>query len=278
MTAEKAGEEVNKWFPNYDRTARLTKWLSKRVIGMPFASFMDQSARISGRALKERPMALVSMMMIPGLMSYVSGIAAGITDDEDEVLRAGQGFMERHFTPYLPWRDSKGNALTLDLRYVVPLVNDILPQVREHGAVYIPWFANGPIVTTFIEQMSGRSQFNGKEFEDFGERFSSASQNLLPLPSVIKHGPNRVRRSLDQENRVREDTAYAILGTITGMNLRRPYQSEQAVLEAAAKAKLDGDLRLSTAIIRMWNKRYRPDYRKALSGANVNRVIKDQQE
>lgn len=291
MTPEAAGVEVNKWFPNYDRTSKLTKWMASKPFGMPFASFFDQSLRITGRAVAERPFALTALFAMPGVVDWVSRIMAGISEEEEKILRSNQSYMERYFTPFLPWRDSNGKPLSFDLRYTLPLANDLLPQMREHGALYMPWFANGPLATSFVEFMSGHSQFTGRQFETVGERAGAVGANLIPIPSLIKYGPQRITkaatgtsRSIPEavtgaepgdplDEKLREDTAYAVMGVVTGLNVRRPYAGERDVLDAAAAAKQDGDLPLATAILRKWNQDYRPRDRKPLTMKKVNSRI-----
>ena len=281
MTPEQAGAEVNRWFPNYDRTSKLTQKLSKMPVGPPFASFLDQSIRIAGRASKDRPVAMAAIAMMPGIMDFIGKWGAGMSDEEDEIMRSGQGFLEAYFTPTLPWRDSKGNALHFDLRYIIPLANDILPQVQEHGSIFLPWLLNGPLAQTVINQSSGRSSFTGKQFNTVGERAEDVYNNMVPLPSVIKHSapspfgkPGRIGKTFGEEKN-REDTAYAIVGSIAGMNARRPYQGERHVIDAAARAVVDGDQALAEKMVAMWNQKYKPDVRRPVKLRSVETKAKE---
>lgn len=268
MSEDAAASEVKKWFPQHDRTSKLAKLMAKKWYGMPFASFFDQTVRIMARAAKERPVATLTMMALPGLMNFVSGLVAGVSDDEDKILRASQGGMEKYFTPYLPWRDAKGRPLTLDLRYIYPLANDILPTVSNHGAIRLPWLMSGPVPQTIVEQLSGRNLFTGKEFEGAGARAGAAVSNLAPVPSLVKSAPKRIAKSLGGSPTA-EDAAYAIVGSVAGLNARQPYAAERDVLAAAAAAWEDGDTGLAQDILQTWNDKYRPDYLRPMT---LNRV------
>lgn len=272
MSEQAAAAEVQKWFPQHDRTSKLAKLMAKKWYGMPFASFFDQTIRIMGRGAKERPIATATMMAMPGLLNFVSGVVAGVTDDEDEILRASQGFMEKYFTPYLPWRDSKGRPLTLDLRYIYPLANDLLPDISNHGALRIPWLMNGPIPTTIVEQLSGRRLFTGKEFKGTGDRLAAAASNLAPLPSVVKTAPFRVAKALS-DSPTAEDAAYAIVGSVAGINARQPYAAERDVVKAAAAAWADDNSVLVREILATWNQKYRPDYLRPITMTRVQSQV-----
>lgn len=259
MDTKQASDEVNKWFPNYDRTSRLAQmWSRNPVIGTPFASFTDQAIRITGRAAKDRPIMLMAMLAAPAMIAGIGRMLAGSTEEEERVVRANQGFSERYFTPTIG-RDSKGSLLTLDLRRLVPLANDLTAGQQDHGAITTTLFANGPFVRTLIEQMAGKDMFTGRDIITAGDRAKNLVKNVLPIPSWLQFGPQRITKSLDTRDSKREDLALAIIGTVVGINTRTPYAAEQKVKASIARAWADDDNDLATSMMEVWNDKYRPD-------------------
>ncbi len=265
MSPEVAAEEVNKWFPNYERIGIVTRWLRKSPIGAPFISFVDQSVRIAGRGIVERPLQMATLAAIPGVMNYISAIVIGLNPDEKELIDKERGYFE----PLVPWRDVKGRAQTLDLRYIVPLANDIIPEERR-GGIMLPWIFSGPAMTLAIEQFSGKERFSGREFirEDmtFKERATARAATIaraaVPHPSITYWGTKRIIGSITGERD--EHVANAIIGSLIGLNVRSPYIAEKHVKQIIQNMIDEGDWKEGEILLDVWNERYKPRFLKNL--------------
>lgn len=266
MSPELAAEEVNKWFPNYERIGKVTRWLRKSPIGAPFISFVDQSVRIASRGIAERPLRIATLSSLPGIMNYMATLAVGLNPDEKELIDRERGYFE----PLVPWRDEKGRVQTLDLRYIMPLANDIVPEERR-GGIMVPWLFSGPAMTTAIEQFSGKERFTGKEFirEDmtFKERViargATIARAAVPHPSFAYWGIKRIADSVTGDRD--EHVANAIVGSIIGLNVRSPYIAEKHLKQIAQNMIDENDWREAKILLDTWNERYKPRYLKDIS-------------
>ncbi len=275
MSTEEAAEEVNKWFPNYERTGKVTRWLRNSPIGAPFISFVDQSVRIAGRGFAERPLRVAAIAAMPGIINYISMIAIGLNPDEKELIDANHGYLE----PLMPWRDDKGRVQTVDLRYILPLANDIIPETRR-GSLMIPWMFSGPAATAAIEQFSGKERFTGKEFiregmttmEQVQARLATVIRAAVPHPSFIYWGTKRVIGSITGDRD--EHTANAIVGSLMGLNVRSPYIAEKHVKQVVQNMIADDDWREAKVLLDVWNGQYKPDHLKNLTIEGMARGLR----
>jgi len=265
MSPENAAEEVNRWFPNYERIGKVTRWLRKSPIGAPFISFVDQSVRIASRGIAERPLRIALLASLPGILNYISAIAVGLNPDEKELIDEERGYFE----PLVPWRDKMGRTQTLDLRYIMPLANDIVPEERR-GGLMVPWIFSGPAATAAIEQISGKERFTGKEFirEDMSfkdrvvARGITIARAALPHPSFVYWGTKRVIGSITGDRD--EHVANAIVGSIIGLNIHSPYIVEKHIKQVIQNMVEENDWREAEILRDVWNERYKPKHLKNL--------------
>lgn len=263
MAPDAAAEEVNQWFPNYERIGKITRWLRKSPIGAPFISFVDQSVRIAGRGIVERPLRMAALASLPGVINYIGAIAIGLNPDEKELIDEERGYFE----PLVPWRDEKGRAQVLDLRYIIPLANDIVPEERR-GGLMVPWIFSGPAATTAIEQISGKERFTGREFiredmtpmERVKARAATIARAAIPHPSITYWGSKRIIESVTGDRD--EHVANAIVGSVLGLNIRSPYIVEKHIKQIIQNMVEEQDWREAKILLDVWNKRYKPRYLK----------------
>ena len=266
MSPQEASEEVNKWNPNSARISKLTRVLRQSPVGAPFVSFVDQSIRIAGRAVRDRPLRLLALIAAPGILSYLSALVLGLSDEEKEVADKQRGYFE----PIVPFRGNRGQVMNLDLRYIMPLANDIVPEFR--GDMFsLPWFMQSPMLRAGVEQMINKELFLGRPIvtekmtakEKLLARLGQVALTAAPYPSMVVYGPGRIGRSMDEDGR--ETLGLAILGSLSGINIRPAYVSEGDVREVVKNAWLEGEPELANTILRLWNDRYRP--------ANKDRLV-----
>lgn len=274
MEATKAAAEVDKWFPNYARVSKVTRWLRNSPVGSPFISFFDQSLRIAGRGIKEKPLTTVKLASIPAITSYLSALMIGMSPDEQELVDEGRSYWE----PVLPFRGPNGQAMTLDLRYIVPLANDILPQERN-GSTIVPWMFSGPLANLAIEQLSGKERFSGRELatDDEGRitleaRMASLANTTVPFPTIATYGVERVANA--HTNQSDESLANAIIGSLFGANIRSPYIARDKVEDIARNMIAEGDLGQAQTLLRVWNSKYKPGNQRSLEFPTVAGGIK----
>ncbi len=275
MSPDTAAEEVNKWFPNYERIGKITRWLRKSPVGAPFISFVDQSVRIAGRGLVERPLRVAALASLPGVLNYISAIAIGLNPDERELLDKERSYWE----PLLPWRDSKGRAQVLDLRYIVPLANDIVPENRR-GGIMVPWMFSGPAATLALEQFTGKERFTGREFiredmsplEQAKARGMTIARAAIPHPSIAYWGTKRIIGSITGDRD--EHVANAIIGSIAGLNVRSPYIAEKQIKQVIQNMIDEGDWREGKVLLDVWNERYKPRHLKNLEMKALSRGLR----
>lgn len=277
MSADEAAAEVDKWFPNYSEVGQVTQWLRHSPwIGAPFVSFFDQSVRIvAARGIKERPLRVAAIMALPAVIGYAGALMAGLGDEEKKLMDKSKSYFE----PYIGMRGPDGKALTFDMRYLIPLANDILPHIRN-GSLQVPWVMSGPAPTAVVEQWSGKESFTGHQFirddmtvgEQAKARISQAVKTLAPLPPWATFGKKRIMDAIT--GRSGESTALAILGTLGGVNLRSPYIAEKTVRDIAAEMVKTGDVKKANDLVSMWNDIYKPKYLTNLTLRDAVRSLK----
>ena len=266
MSPDVAAEEVNKWFPNYERIGKITRWLRKSPVGAPFISFVDQSVRIAGRGVAARPLRVATLASLPGILNCMSALAIGLSPDEKELIDKERNYFE----PLVPWRDEKGRTQVLDLRYIVPLANDIIPEERR-GGIMVPWIFSGPAATAAIEQFTGKERFTGREFirEDmtFKERAAARMRTIalaaVPQPSFAYWGTKRIVGSITGDRD--EHVANAVIGSIIGLNVRSPHIAEKHIKQIIQNMIEESDWREAEILKDVWNERYKPGHLKNLN-------------
>ena len=276
MTETEAAAEVDTWMPNYARTCKVTRWLrSTPIAGAPFISFFDQCIRIGLRAARKHPLRLASIIAMPGILTYITTLLLGMSDEERELVDKDRSYFE----PLIPFRDKNGRVLTIDLRYIIPLANDLAPEMRGEG-VRIPWIFSGPLFEFTLEQLTGKERFTGRTFIPQGKdattrekaeaRARQAFKTLAPVPSWMTYGlglgqdrPGRIQRAAEGDSE--ETLARAILGTFSGINIRSPYIAEKHVKTIIGNMLEEKDVDQAKAMLKMWNDVYRPGYRTELT-------------
>jgi hypothetical protein len=278
MSPQEAADEVNKWFPNYAETGRLTRILRESPVGAPFISFTDQAVRIAGRAAKEHPVRLAAVAALPGMLSMFSVMALGMGDEEKELVDSGRSYFE----PLIPWRDEQGRAQTVDVRYIMPLANDLMIQ-EERGPISLPWLMSTPLASTAIEQFSGRERFSGRDFvrEDMttGERWKARGEQLYktagPTPPLAGYGAKRIWNAATGWSG--EPVSQAIIGTLSGVNVRNPYIAERD-LRRKLKSLFETDepekVELARNLIQLWNDTYKPKWFDPIKESGIWQGIK----
>lgn len=268
MSKNRAAAEVNRWFPNYANTAKLTRIMRQSPLGAPFMSFLDQSLRIGGRAFKDRPLRLAAIVALPAILSYIAVHMLGMSPDEKDVVDASRSYWE----PILPMRDDKGRVMTLDLRYIMPLANDLMIQQRE-GVVTLPWAFQGPLAKGVVEQMFNTDMFTGRQIAPTNEdattgekataRLKQAAKTILPIPSPLVYAPGRLAEAA--RDGTQETLARAILGTTAGINIRKPYIREEDAKGLVHRALAEGDEPLAIALLSIYNDKYKNPNAKPLN-------------
>lgn len=272
MSVGRASAEVNKWFPNYDRVAKITRIMRQLPIGAPFASFLDQSIRIAGRAVAERPFRVAAIAAAPAILSYLSSLWMGMSPDEKTLLDSGRSYWE----PIMPMRNEQGSAMTLDLRYIVPMANDIIPDSNA-DTFMPPWLMSAPITRGLMDQMYNKESYTGRpivtegmdDSEKRSARFWQAIKSVAPYPSGAVYGAPRVYNAATGKSK--ENLGLAILGAGLGINIRSPYMQEAKVRDMVKRAIGEGDTKLARELVDVWNTRYKPDNLKPL---DLNRIGK----
>lgn len=248
MKPRAAAREVNKWFPNYAELWRPTQFLSRWPFGGPFLAFNEQAVRIAGRAAVKHPLKLAKWLAFPGVMTalsaYMIGLPGGDDDDERKLIDSGRSYFE----PLLPFRGARGEALTLDMRYMFPMANEVGALVDGDG-VQLPFFLATPPVSTAIDVLWNKDPYFGREIwkkEDsmatkVGKGVWHIVQDAAPIPSLGTWGIARIRRAFGDESR--ETAAQAIAGAVVGISVRQPYVGRKQAFEAIkALAEKDPDV------------------------------------
>jgi DNA repair protein RadC len=229
LTEEQAAAHVRKWFPFYDKGSSGTLKAIGRFV-FPFLSFKRESLRIMGNALKERPVAFLTMMAIPRLLTQLSLTAlelqliAGLAglDDEDkkDLLKDMKGRAGGLLAPFtdaalfsiaLPWRGANGGMAQWDLSAVLPW-SDWLSTRIEYGAEK-PWFqrvaaqivSGAPLASLLVETYGNQDSFSGRRiWEDDMSGTEKAAQLakhtwMKLAPPVIGPHPSALLRAIEQQ-------------------------------------------------------------------------------
>lgn len=266
MSLDAAIAETDEWYPNYARTGKITRWLRNSPVGAPFVSFFDQSVRIAGRAVARKPLKVMKIVALPVMLNMLSRSILGVRKDEDKLVQGESSvsrFMQPLITPIMPVRDKNGRVMTLDLTSILPLANDLVPQVKN-GSLRIPWLMSGPLATSVIEQWSGQESFTGRPFindkmtlgEQMGARGKQLWNTLAPVPSLASYGAERISKAATGGSD--ESVGRAVLGAIGGLNIRTPYIAEGIVKKVIENMIGDKDRTAARSLLDEWNNTYKP--------------------
>jgi len=282
MDVDRSIADADEWYPNYARVAKITRFLRNTPVGAPFVSFFDQSARIAGRAVRRKPLKVAKIVAMPLMLEALSRAFIGFKEEEDKLVNAEKGaseFARMLTSPMVPFRDNDGRVMTLDLRSILPLANDLMPQARN-GSTIIPWIFSGPLSNTVIEQLSGKERFTGRNFirEDMttGEalqaRGKRALDTLAPVPTALTYGRERVVRAAEGQSE--ESLGRAILGALGGVNIRTPYIAERVVKKVIQNMVGDREREGARSVLNEWNETYKPGDQPKLKMDNLVRGMR----
>lgn len=266
MSLDDAIKETDEWMPNYARVGKITHWLRGTPVGAPFVSFLDQSARIAGRAIARKPLKVAKIAALPFMLDAFSRAYLGVKDDEKKILGRDGGLSRWSNTlvqPLIPMRDGKGRLMTLDLQSILPLANDLIPESRN-GSTQIPWMFSGPLSNTVIEQLSGKERFTGRNFINDNmttgqvarERGKRLFDTLAPAPTTLTYGRERMMNAAAGQSE--ESLSRAILGAVGGINVRTPYIAENVVKKIIQNQIGEKDRDEARSLMTEWNNTYKP--------------------
>lgn len=228
-SAKAAAREVNMWFPNYGTVSKPFKVLSRTPVGGPFLSFFEQATRIAGRAAVRRPLTVAKWLMMPHAMTVASAALLGMQDDERKLIDADRSYFE----PLIPWRDSKGAAGTLDLRYTIPLAQEATNAYefatgRRHSAD-LPFFMQQAPVEAAIDITRNQQSFTRQQvyadddtlLQKAGKSALHAIHTAAPYPTFLDYGRERLQRAFKGVSD--ESVPRAIAGAVLGIGVRKPF-------------------------------------------------------
>jgi hypothetical protein len=240
---------------------------AERRLGCEPGDRGSQSGGVAGR----RPSSN-RCLAFPAILDIIARAAIWLTDEEAELMDRDRSWIRRHFEPVLPWRDSYGKPVTLDLKYILPLGGFVMDYVHN-GTLNLPFITGGPVQDAAVEQITGRDLFTGRDWTDTSllskERGMSLVRNVAPVPSFVTHGTRRMMRSLSGASK--EDLMWATLGTYAGFNARTPYVAEQSARQAARDLYNQGEFDQVDAMIRVWNEQFKPDFLEELTFESIAR-------
>jgi len=282
MGPARAAAEVNKWFPNYQYLAPATRIMRKSPLGAPFLSFTDQATRIALRGVQEHPVKVAKWAALPGAMTEFSTWFLAMSPEERDVVDTNRNYFE----PILPHRDEQGRVVTWDLRWTMPLANDLVPDARRYG-IDVPWAMSGPVADSAVQLISGRDVFTGKpitkEDASLGRKILDhaleAAKTTAPIPSIVQFGPKRIWKAALDEDKARETLERSIAGTLAGINVRAPYIVRQKLYTDIREDILSGDPdRVINSIEKMaiFNNIYRTESQPEISVRGLVQSIRNE--
>lgn len=277
MSPAKACRLINTWFPNYELLSPATQWARSNPMGAPFLAFTDQALKIAGRAAREHPVKLAKWAALPGAMTEFSTWYLGMTPAERKVVDTNRNYFE----PLIPHRDEQGRVITWDLKWTIPLANDLLPDAKRYG-IDLPWALSGPAMDAAVQMISGRNPFTGNPISEadasLGRKIIDTAVatglTVAPIPSIVQFGPKRLLKAAKEEGR--ETLCRAIAGVVVGLNLRAPYIVRQKLYTDIREDMISGDPdRYITALekIIIFNESYKSPNQAPITVDGLNRSI-----
>jgi len=250
LKGARLAREVNKHWPNYAGLPRWVKKVSRDWRGTPFVAFNAEAARIYKNAALRHPGRLMLWTLWPTMLTKGTVAYLGISDDEKEliderrsILRVPGTELELDLQPLLPYRDDRGAVRTIDIRYDIPLGNELLELFEGRPPVMMQ-----PGIVTVQDILYNKDRYTKQQIVSdddppstkFAKYARHFFQETVPAPSwaPTQHGWNRVR---DAINGTREDGVLEAFGSaLGGINFRRPYSTrEEALRRLKTRALLD---------------------------------------
>jgi hypothetical protein len=274
MKPSRAAAEVNKWFPNYDYISKFARVIRQSPVGAPFLSFVDQSAKIAARGVQKHPLKVAKYAALPGFLTMLSTWRLGISPTERDILDANRSYFE----PIVD-RGADGRVRTLDLRWIIPLANDIIPSMEREG-IDIPWALEGPMVESGVSLLTGRDLFTGRALSEKdaskGQRILDMSKHIgrrgLPIPSFLDYGPRRLKKAWRNEGR-REGIVNALSGVLTGINVRAPYIQRARLYAEVREELMNNEPDSAIEKIVLFNNTYKSERQPMITADGLRRSI-----
>lgn len=195
-TDMQAGQVARKSFLDYHINAPWVQMMRSTVF--PFISFFYRAAPMLIDTAANKPWKLMKLGLLVGTLNALGYMASGgDEDDERKYLpeeKAGKIFGVVPKLVRMPWNDSHGSPVFLDIRRFVP-VGDIFDTGATNAAIPILPFAvpAGPMAV-LAEIMTNKSQFTGRAitletdtgFEKaqkvFDHLYKAFAPNIIVLP------------------------------------------------------------------------------------------------
>ena len=244
----RAAAHVRQWFPYFDSGSSGTLRLLGRT-AIPFLGFYRESIRIFGEALKHRPLALATGLSIPSILTALSAMLLGLSDDDREQVKKdmrGKAGKLLGLTPLegmplfsilLPSRSSEGTLQQFDISAIHPFV-DFLGNRVESTTPEDWWqktlrsfIAAGPLGSLLYSQMTGKDTFGDRQFvennmtgtEKLLARADNVAKTLLPplapfgtgFTSLLHAGERSTNKTFETRN-----TTQTALRTLGGLDVR----------------------------------------------------------
>jgi hypothetical protein len=157
----RATHDVAKFQPMFSQNSPLTNLMRK---GIPFASFVTESARIWKNALVEKPLSAFGWNNAVEALGEALGAVAGFSSDELEGAKSAlPGYMQGKKMLAMPFRVD-GKPVFIDMSYMIPMAN-IGEAKNAEGffeAAQINPFSN-PVANLAAVIATGVDPFSGKE-------------------------------------------------------------------------------------------------------------------
>lgn len=275
MTPLQAAAKVNYWYPNYRLLSPASSVWAKNPMGAPFIAFTDQAAKIAARAAYEHPARLAKWILLPKMMTEFSTWYLGMSPQERQLVDMNRNA----FVPLIPFRDKEGRVLTWDLRWTIPLANDLMPTINRTG-VDVPWAFKGPLMDAITQLSTGVNPFTNRpvtnEERTLGQKIRdhlfAGAQTLAPLPSIAMFGPKRIFKALGDKSE--ETLTRAVTGTLLGLNFRMPYIEREKLLHNLRDKILSKDLNGIAETIALYNRIYRTEKQPPITTESISRSLR----
>jgi hypothetical protein len=136
MTPEQAGADVHLYTQDYRNVGPWIDWARKSIVGSPFLAFKAETYRNVANAAKSHPLRLANAVATIYGMKELAQLVVGTSKEEDEALAQERGSLE------IPaGRDAKGNVTSFDTRYIYPLGEQLVPEVRDLDENTLRWLS-----------------------------------------------------------------------------------------------------------------------------------------
>jgi hypothetical protein len=247
-----AARAVNEFFPNYAEIWRGTRYLSRLPFGGPFLAFNEQAIRIMLRVTPYQPWKVAKWVSLPGILGAASVFYLGMDDEEKNLVDERRSYFE----PILPFRDPNGAARVLDLRYIIPLGNELQKPIdfvtgHKGGRIEVPFLLKNPPLAGLMDIIYNKELFTQRQLysekDGFMTRMAKLGRHVMrtsapvPFPSLVFWGQERIRKAFKGESG--ERAWEAMTGVLFGVNGRRAYVNRNdAMARLRDLAKEDQDV------------------------------------